>query len=117
LRNAIEVDQAFDGISYYKGSYVICMLAEHLGRDTFLKGVSIYLKRHAFGSAKTDDLWAAVNEASETDIKALIDPWILKMGYPVLTVAEEPGQISIQQKRFLSSKSFERSFPHSAKSL
>ena len=80
------------------------MLAEYLGQDTFLRGVSIYLKRHAFGNATTNDLWVAVSEASGRDIKVLIDPWILRMGYPVLTVAEEPGQISIQQKRFLSSE-------------
>lgn len=30
------------------------------------------------------------------------DPWIRKIGFPVLTVAEEPGQISIRQNRFLS---------------
>lgn len=31
------------------------------------------------------------------------DPWIRKIGFPVVTVAEEPGQISIRQNRFLSS--------------
>ena len=31
-----------------------------------------------------------------------MDPWIRKIGYPVLTVAEEPGQIAAHQSRFLS---------------
>ena len=31
------------------------------------------------------------------------DPWIRKIGFPVLTVAEEPGQIGVKQSRFLSS--------------
>ena len=31
-----------------------------------------------------------------------MDPWIRKIGYPVLTVAEEPGQIGVRQSRFLS---------------
>lgn len=30
------------------------------------------------------------------------DPWIRKIGFPVVTVAEEPGQISVRQNRFLS---------------
>ena len=30
------------------------------------------------------------------------DPWIRKIGFPVITVAEEPSQISIRQNRFLS---------------
>lgn len=32
----------------------------------------------------------------------LQDPWIRKIGFPVLTVAEEPGQIGVRQSRFLS---------------
>jgi aminopeptidase N len=32
----------------------------------------------------------------------LIDPWVRKIGFPVLTVAEEPGQIGIKQSRYLS---------------
>lgn len=31
-----------------------------------------------------------------------MDPWIRKVGYPVLTVAEEPGQIGVRQSRFLT---------------
>jgi aminopeptidase N len=32
-----------------------------------------------------------------------MDPWIRKIGFPVVTVAEEPGQISVRQSRFLTS--------------
>ena len=31
-----------------------------------------------------------------------MDPWIRKIGFPVLTIAEEPGQLGIRQSRFLS---------------
>lgn len=31
-----------------------------------------------------------------------MDPWIRNIGYPVLTVAEEPGQIGVRQSRFLT---------------
>ena len=34
--------------------------------------------------------------------EGLKDPWIRKIGFPVVTVAEEPGQISVRQNRFLS---------------
>ena len=102
VRNALEVDQVFDHISYYKGSSVIRMLAAHLGLETFLKGVSSYLKAHAYGNATTNDLWSALSQASGQDVIALMDPWIRKIGFPVLTVAEEPGQITIAQSRYLS---------------
>ena len=49
VRNALEVDQIFDHISYLKGSSVIRMLSIHLGQETFLRGVAAYHKSHAYG--------------------------------------------------------------------
>lgn len=102
VRDALDVDQIFDAISYLKGSSVIRMLAAHLGLETFLRGVSNYLKSHAYGNATTNDLWSALSQASGQDVNALMDPWIRKIGYPVITVAEEPGQINVRQSRYLS---------------
>jgi len=31
-----------------------------------------------------------------------MEPWIRKIGHPVLTIVEEPGQISVKQSRYLS---------------
>jgi hypothetical protein len=100
--DALDVDQIFDHISYLKGSSVIRMLAAHLSQETFLKGVSNYLKAHAYGNAKTVDLWSALSQASGQDVPALMNNWITKIGFPVLTVSEEPGQINIKQTRYLS---------------
>ncbi|PNY27511.1 Aminopeptidase 2, mitochondrial [Tolypocladium capitatum] len=102
VRDALDVNQIFDSISYLKGCSAIRMLANHLGVKTFLKGVSNYLKAHKYSNAKTKALWDALSEASGKDVNALMGPWISKIGHPVLTVAEEPGQISIKQSRFLS---------------
>lgn len=102
VKDGLDVDQVFDAISYLKGSSVIRMLASHLGQETFLKGVSSYLKAHAYGNAKTNDLWSALSQASGQDVNALMEPWIQKIGFPVLTVSEEPGQIGIKQSRYLS---------------
>lgn len=49
VRDALEVDQIFDHISYLKGSAVIRMLSSHIGVETFLSGVAQYLKKHAYG--------------------------------------------------------------------
>ncbi|KAB8234627.1 peptidase family M1-domain-containing protein [Aspergillus alliaceus] len=102
VKDALEVDQIFDHISYLKGSSVIRMLSDHLGRDTFLRGVANYLKSHAYGNATTNDLWSALSKASSQDVNSFMDPWIRKIGFPVITVTEEPSQISIRQSRFLS---------------
>jgi aminopeptidase N len=102
VRDASEVDQVFDAISYQKGCSVIRMLSSYLGDKTFLQGVADYLKAHAYGNATTNDLWAALSKASDKNINSFMDPWIRKIGYPLVTIAEEPGQISLGQSRFLS---------------
>ncbi|KAL8682743.1 MAG: hypothetical protein Q9186_001254 [Xanthomendoza sp. 1 TL-2023] len=101
VKDALEIDQIFDAISYLKGSSVIRMLSNHLGVEIFLRGVSDYLKAHAYGNATTEDLWEALSKASGKNVDSFMDPWIRKIGFPVLTVAEEPGQIGVRQSRFL----------------
>ncbi|KAF2746776.1 aminopeptidase-like protein [Sporormia fimetaria CBS 119925] len=101
--DGLEVDQIFDHISYLKGSSVIRMLSAHLGEKVFLQGVADYLKAHKYSNATTNDLWSALSKASGKDVNNFMDPWIRKIGFPVVTVAEEPGQISVQQQRFLLS--------------
>ncbi|KAI9831218.1 MAG: hypothetical protein M1819_005146 [Sarea resinae] len=103
VRDALDIDQIFDAISYRKGSSVIRMLSAHITVETFLLGVSNYLKQHAYGNATTNDLWSALSQASGQDVDSYMDNWIRKIGFPVVTVAEEPGQIAVQQSRFLSS--------------
>ncbi|RYO95948.1 hypothetical protein DL765_011686 [Monosporascus sp. GIB2] len=102
VNDALDVNQIFDHISYLKGCSTLRMLVNHLGEETFLKGVGEYLKKHAYSNAKTESLWQALTEASGTDVNALMGNWIEKIGHPVLTVAEEPGQISVKQSRYLS---------------
>jgi aminopeptidase N len=101
VRDALEVDQIFDHISYLKGSSVIRMLSAHIGEEKFLLGVSNYLKAHQYANATTNDLWSALSEVSGQDVNAFMDFWIRKIGFPVITVAEEPGQIAVKQNRFL----------------
>ncbi|KAI3327730.1 peptidase family M1 [Xylariaceae sp. AK1471] len=102
VQNALDVNQIFDHISYLKGCSTLRMLVNHLGEKTFLQGVGVYLRKHAYGNAKTEYLWQALSEASGANVNELMGNWIEKIGHPVITVAEEPGQISIKQNRFLS---------------
>ncbi|KAK6070952.1 peptidase family M1 [Seiridium cupressi] len=102
VKDALDVNQIFDHISYLKGCSVLRMLVTHLGVEDFLKGVSIYLSKHTYGNAKTEALWDGLREATGADIDSLMGNWIKKIGFPMLTVAEEPGQITIRQSRFLS---------------
>ena len=103
VAEARDIEQIFDAISYRKGSSVIRMLDAYLGDKVFFRGVADYLKAHQYGNATTRDLWAALSNASGRDLSVFMEPWTKAIGFPVVVVAEEPGQISVRQQRFLLS--------------
>lgn len=43
---------------------VLRMLSNYVGEEKFLKGVSIYLKKHLYANSVTKDLWDGITEAS-----------------------------------------------------
>ena len=43
---------------------VLRMLMNFVGEERFLKGVSIYLKKHLYANSVTRDLWEGIEEAS-----------------------------------------------------
>lgn len=62
----------------------------------------MYLKKNMYGNAKTSDLWAGISEASGVDVAKVMDAWITKVGYPVVTVEETENGLNVIQNRFLS---------------
>jgi len=62
------VNQIFDDLSYSKAASVLRMLLSYVGEEKFLKGVSIYLKKHLFASSVTRDLLEGIQEASGKDV-------------------------------------------------
>ena len=92
----------FDAISYSKGASVLRMLSRMLGEDVFLRGVSIYLKKHLYANAVTKDLWDGISEASGQDVAKIMSNWVLKQGFPVVSVEEKEDSIVVRQNRFLS---------------
>lgn len=59
-----EINEIFDSISYGKGASVIRMMANFLGLDTFIAGVTNYLNLHKYGNAKqVGGLWPEVSVA------------------------------------------------------
>ena len=101
--DSTHIAQIFDAISYSKGASVLRMLMSVVGEDKFLKGVSIYLKKHAYGNAETKDLWDGISEASGMDVSKIMANWTLKVGFPVIDVKESgDGKVELKQNRFLS---------------
>jgi aminopeptidase 2 len=80
------------------------MLASIVGEEAFLKGVSIYLKKRMFGNSITKDLWDGIIEVSGMNVPEIMEGWILKVGFPVITVEEFDNgrKLKVRQNRFLT---------------
>jgi len=87
VSNAATDEDVFDAAAYTQGAAVLRMLESLVGRDTFRKGLQIYLAAHAHGTATSADLFAAVASASGKDLGAFEKAWLHQPGYPVLQVS------------------------------
>lgn len=78
------------------------MISTYLGEDAFLEGVRRYIKKHAYGNTQTNDLWAALEDASGKPVKEIMSIWTKNVGFPVVQVTEnEDNTIHVKQNRFL----------------
>ena len=105
VKDPAEVSQLFDAISYSKGASVIRMLEQFLTPDVFRQGLRRYLTAHEYGNARTEDLWAALEEVSGQPVTAIMDSWVKQMGYPVLRVSSSASgdsvELTLEQERFV----------------
>jgi tricorn protease interacting factor F2/3 len=104
-----EIEQIFDDISYGKGASIIRMLEAYAGEDNFMRGVRSYLEKYKFSNAAGNDLWNQIEHSSNTSVKAIMNEWIRKPGYPVLNVKLDGTKLMIRQQRFLLNGSSEPS--------
>lgn len=103
VKKADEINQIFDAISYSKGASLLRMISQWLGEEKFIAGVSAYLRKFKYSNAKTEDLWDSLAEASGEDVRAVMDIWTKKVGYPIISVEEDgSGKIKLTQNRYLS---------------
>jgi aminopeptidase N len=108
-----EIRTIFDGISYYKGSSVIQMLAHFLGPKDFRDGLRHYLKKHAYGNTDTVDLWNSLEAVSKKPVKEFMQSWTSQSGYPLVQVEVHGDEFVVEQKPFVvNPKSSKRQPPY-----
>ena len=102
VRTPTEAESMFDTLTYKKGSAILRMMERHLGTEVFRRGVRAYLTKHRFANAQTRDLWAALGEASGLPVGAVMDTWVHRAGYPLVSVALGPDgrTLVVSQQRF-----------------
>uniref|UniRef100_A0A7S4NEL5 Aminopeptidase n=1 Tax=Odontella aurita TaxID=265563 RepID=A0A7S4NEL5_9STRA len=107
IRHAEEVEQVFDAISYCKGGSVVRMIKGVLGFDAFQKGLSAYMKQHAYGNTETFHLWNAWEESSGMPVGEWMKSWTEQMGFPLVKVVSEKWEddkvtLVLEQSWFLA---------------
>ncbi|MCP4499317.1 MAG: M1 family metallopeptidase [Deltaproteobacteria bacterium] len=114
IRNPIEsnddIRNAFDGITYSKGSAVLGMFESYIGKEKFQQGIRQYMSDHAFSSATYEDLLKAFSDAAGQDIAPAFKTFLFQPGVPFLQVktscpteGEHAGKtvVDVAQSRYL----------------
>jgi aminopeptidase N len=68
--------------NYQKGAWVLHMLRSNLGDDVFFRGIRAYYESHKNSVASTEDLRAALEQASGKDLRAFFARWVYDSGHP-----------------------------------
>jgi aminopeptidase N len=71
---------------YPKGALVLRMLRRRLGDERFWAAIHLFLTRHAFGSAVTEDVREAFLDATGENLAQFWAEWVYRPGYPRFSV-------------------------------
>jgi alanyl aminopeptidase len=99
-----DIANAFDGITYEKGAAVIQMFETWIGKEKFRKGIQLYLKQHANGTATATDFEAAISSAAGRNIAPAFDSFLDQAGVPEISVdldCTSKPKLKLAQKRML----------------
>ena len=105
IKDGGDVVNAFDDITYDKGAAVLEMLEAWVGEEQFRAGVRAYVNTHASGSARTDDLLGALEQATGQPVADVAATFLDQPGTPLFVVSvvcEGPTtKIHVVQSRYL----------------
>ncbi len=78
---------------YNKGGSVLHMLRHVVGAEYFFDALNLYLTEHAYSSATTEDLIAAIESTTGSDIDWFFDTWVYDWGYPAYDINWSAQQV------------------------
>lgn len=86
VANDDDLEGIFDSISYDKGQALLAMTEAWIGPAEFQSAVRVYIDRHAWGSARSDDFFAALGQVDPA-LPTLLRSFTRQTGAPLLRVA------------------------------
>jgi alanyl aminopeptidase len=99
-----DISNAFDGITYQKGSSVIRMFESWVGEKKFQAGVTAYLKRYSFKNARVGDFLDSIAATGQPQLTRAFSTYLEQPGFPVISVnlnCSAAPALSFTQKRYL----------------
>jgi aminopeptidase N len=82
--NLSDMSKVLNQLVYQKAGWVLHMLRGVIGTDAFWQGIRDYYGRHRDSNVTTDDLRAAMERASHTDLRWFFDQWLKRPTSPSL---------------------------------
>ena len=99
-----DVLNAFDGITYQKGAAILRMLESWAGEAPFRAGIRAYLAAHADGTARTADLFAALEQSTGKPIADVAGTFLDQPGTPEVEVTTscegDVATVQLAQRRY-----------------
>src|SRR5881398_822261 len=108
IKSPEEIEELFDEISYGKGASILRMIEAYIGPDKFQKGVGKYLEKFRYSNAAGQDLWNHLQEASGPDVNRIMEAWISKPGFPIITATLSNKKLLLEQERFVMAGGIEK---------
>lgn len=103
--SAHDIHGAFDGITYGKGSAVLTMTEEWLGREVFRRGIQRYMRKHAHGNATAKDFTDALSAEAGQDVTGVLEKFLDQTGAPLVSASLECGagqpKVVLTQRHYL----------------
>ncbi|XP_076637043.1 uncharacterized protein LOC143349583 [Colletes latitarsis] len=101
-----EISNLFDNIAYQKAGSVIRMMSSILTEKIFQQRIQSYLKEYEFKIAESKNLIDHLqgdekNTWADQKFETIMDEWINKPGYPVVTVNKTDKEVVLSQERFM----------------
>ena len=99
--------------SYQKGAWVLHMLRSSLGKEVFLRGIRDYYHTHKDGTASTEDLRVALEQASGKNLRAFFQRWIYESGHPKYELSSQwqRGQLRVVLRQVQAGNAFLNAVP------
>ncbi|CAD5116626.1 DgyrCDS5497 [Dimorphilus gyrociliatus] len=101
-----QAPSAFSRFTYSKGGALLRMFQQWIGKPIFQRSIRRYLKKFAFKSVVTQDLWDCIQDeleesgVSNFNVTENFNPWVNQRGISRIQVERKSNNLDLTQNRY-----------------